>query len=176
MRLWPIIAALTLGCTPLPQCPDCPRAPTQATRTVCVDEAFAGDLPAVRAAVARWDAALCGVVRVTSRVVDPVTEPCALTVLRVDPAWQWVTARPANAPGWADPERGLAWIVTPINEAAASHVIGLMLQPIAEHEVGHLLGATHDTMGTHPSRCISHGAAVEAAFSAGRGSAGRTER
>lgn len=169
MRAALALAVLALGCTPLPACPDCPRAPTQATRVVCVDEAFGPDLPAVRAAVARWDAALCGVVRVSSRVVDPVTEPCQMTVLRVDPAWQWVTARPANAPGWADPERGLAWIVTPCD-----------VQAVAEHEIGHLLGASHATLTEHTQACVSHGAAVQAAYQtgtqAGQDSAGKVDR
>lgn len=165
-RLLPLL--LLLGCTPLSQCPDCPRAATRTERTVCIDEAFGPDLPAVRAAVARWDAALCGVVRLSSRVVDPITEPCSLTVLRVDPSWQWVTARPPGAMGWADPSRGLAWVVTPGNvEASAHHGIGQLLQSVSEHEVGHLLGATHDTMTPHPQQCISHGAAVQAAYQQG---------
>lgn len=163
MRALLLALCITLSCTPLPQCPDCPRTTERAQRTVCIDEAFGDDVPTIRAAVARWDAALCGVVRVQSRVVDPITEPCALTVLRVDPAWQWVQSRPANSPAWADPERGLAWIVTPTAQ----------LQPIAEHEIGHLLGASHATLTEHTARCVSHGAAVETAYSAGRDSAGR---
>ena len=159
MKRFALALCLTLSCTPLDQCPTCPRAPERATRTVCIDEAFAGDTAAVRQAVARWDAALCGVVHVTSRVVDPITEPCALTVLRVDPSWQWVQARPPNAAGWADPERGLAWIVTPSEQ----------LQATAEHEIGHLLGASHATLTEHAQACVSHGAAVQAAYQAGKG-------
>lgn len=158
-----LLALLFLGCTPLPACPDCPRAPSKAERTVCIDEAFGTDTQAVRHAVARWDAALCGVVRVTSRVVDPLTEPCALTVLRVDPSWQWVQSRPPLVPAWSDPSRGLAWIVTPTTQ----------LQAIAEHEIGHLLGADHATLTRHPQQCVSHGSAVQSAYQAGRDSAGR---
>jgi hypothetical protein len=136
---------------------------------VCIDEAFGGDVASVRAAVARWDAALCGVVRVKARTVDPVTEPCPLVVLRVDPGWQWVQARPAGSLGWADPDRGIAWVITPGDvETAAHHGIGQLLQSVSEHEIGHLLGATHDTMTPHPQQCISHGAAVQAAFQAGK--------
>lgn len=149
---------LLASCTPLDQCPDCPRAPERASRVICVDEAFGSDVPTIRAAVARWDAALCGVVRVQSRVVDPLTEPCALTVLRVDPSWQWVQLRPPLVPAWSDPSRGLAWIVTPTTQ----------LQAIAEHEIGHLLGADHATLTRHPQQCVSHGSAVQAAYQAGQ--------
>ena len=158
MRTALLALSLTLSCTPLDACPTCPRAPERAQRVVCIDEAF-GDTAPVARAVARWDAALCGVVRVSSRVVDPITEPCALTVLRVDPGWQWVQARPPNAAGWADPERGLAWIVTPSEQ----------LQATAEHEIGHLLGASHATLTEHAQACVSHGAAVQAAYQAGKG-------
>jgi hypothetical protein len=154
-----LLLCLTLaGCAPLAQCPDCPRAPSKAERTVCIDEAFGADTTAVRAAVARWDAALCGVVRVTSRVVDPLTEPCSLTVLRVDPSWQWVQSRPPLVPAWSDPSRGLAWIVTPTTQ----------LQAIAEHEIGHLLGADHATLTRYPQQCVSHGSAVQAAYHTGK--------
>jgi hypothetical protein len=72
--------------------------------------------------------------------------------------------RPANAPGWADPERGLAWIVTPTAD----------LQAVAEHEIGHPLGADHDTLTRYPQQCVSHGSAVQSAYHAGRDSADRT--
>ena len=150
------LALCLIGCTSLSECPSCPRAPEKASRVVCVDEAFGADTAAVQRAVQRWDAALCGVVRLSSRVVDPITEPCALTVLRVDPAWQWVTARPANSPGWCDPDRGLAWIVTPSD-----------VQAVAEHEIGHLLGASHETLTRTVQPCVSHGAAVQAAYQQG---------
>ena len=155
MRLALLPLCLTLACAPLDQCPTCPRAPERAQRVVCIDEAF-GDTAPVARAVARWDAALCGVVRVQSRVVDPITEPCALTVLRVDPGWQWVQSRPPNAAGWADPERGLAWIVTPgpVEETAV-------------HEIGHLLGADHSTLTRYPQACVSRGSAVQAAYEQG---------
>jgi hypothetical protein len=155
--VYALAVAFATGCSPLSECPTCPRAPERAQRTVCIDEAFGGDVAAVRAAVARWDAALCGVVRVRSRIVDPISEPCALTVMRVDPAWQWVTYRPANSPGWADPERGLAWIVTPTAD----------LESIAAHEIGHLLGASHDTLTRHPQACVGSGSAVQAAYQTG---------
>ena len=103
-------------------------APTQAERVICIDEAFGGDTQAVRHAVARWDAALCGVVHVTSRVVDPLTEPCSLTVLRVDPSWQWVQSRPRDALAWTDTDRGIAWVLTPAHD----------LESVAAHEIGHL--------------------------------------
>jgi hypothetical protein len=159
-----ILALALLGCTPLPQCPDCPKAPTQATREVCIDEAFADDVTTIRAAVARWDAALCGVVRVTSRVVDPLTEPCSLTVLRVDPSWQWVQSRPRDALAWTDTDRGIAWVLTPARD----------IESIAAHEIGHLLGADHATLTRYPTHCVSHGSAVQAGYSAGRDSADRT--
>jgi len=157
---------LTLSCTPLDACPTCPRAPERATRTVCIDEAFGDDTQAVRHAVERWDAALCGVVRVTSRVVDPIAEPCSLTVLRVDPSWQWVQSRPPLVPAWSDPSRGLAWIVTPTTQ----------LQAIAEHEIGHLLGADHATLTRYPQQCVSRGSAVQGAFKAGQDSAGKDSK
>ena len=158
MRLWPIIAALTLGCTPLDACPTCPRAPERAQRVVCIDEAFGADTAAVRRAVERWDRALCGVVHVTSRVVDPLTEPCTLTILRLDPGWQWVQLRPPLVPAWSDPSRGLAWIVTPCHD----------LESVAAHEIGHLLGASHDTLTRHPQACVSRGAAVQVSYEQGR--------
>lgn len=155
--------ALTLSCTPLDQCPTCPRAPERASRVVCIDEAF-GDTAPIARAVARWDAALCGVVHVTSRVVDPLTEPCTLTVLRVDPSWQWVQSRPRDALAWTDTDRGISWVLTPAHD----------LESIAAHEIGHLLGADHSTLTRHPQACVSHGSAVQSAYHAGRGSADRT--
>jgi hypothetical protein len=160
-----LLLCLTLaGCTPLPACPDCPRAPTQAERVICVDEAFGADTAAVRHAVERWDAALCGVVHVTSRVVDPLTEPCSLTVLRVDPSWQWVQSRPRDALAWTDTDRGIAWVLTPARD----------IESIAAHEIGHLLGADHATLTRYPQQCVSHGSAVQSAYHAGRDSAERT--
>ena len=156
MRRVLLSLALTLSCTPLPQCPDCPRAPERATRTVCIDSAF-GDTAPIQRAVARWDAALCGTVHVTSRVVDPLTEPCSLTVLRLDPAWQWVQLRPPLVPAWSDPSRGLAWIVTPCHD----------IESVAAHEIGHLLGADHSTLTRHPTACVGHGSAVQAAYEQG---------
>lgn len=180
MRLTHVALALLVllapSCVPAsPVCPDCSRTKTRAHQEVCIDEAFAVDLPSVKRAISRWDEVLCGVVKVTSRVVDPITEPCELTVLRVDPTWQWVQSRPAGALGWADPSRGVAWVVTPGDnvEAAAHFGVGKLLQSVSEHEVGHLLGATHATMSPHPQGCISHGAAVEAAYESGKKSVGR---
>jgi len=60
-------------------------------------------------------------------------------------------------PAWSDPSRGLAWIVTPTTQ----------LQAIAEHEIGHLLGASHDTLTRHPQACVGHGSAVQAAYEQG---------
>ncbi len=128
-------------------------------RTVCVDEAFGADTATIQRAVQRWDAALCGTVHVTARVVDPLTEPCALTILRLDPEWQWVQLRPPLVPAWSDPSRGLAWIVTPCHD----------IESVAAHEIGHLLGADHSTLTRHPQACVSHGSAVQAAYQAGKG-------
>ncbi len=157
MRLAIIALALTLSCAPLAQCPTCPQAPERAQRVICVDEAFGADVPTIRAAVARWDAALCGVVHVTSRVVDPITEPCALTVLRVDPSWQWVQSRPRDALAWTDTDRGIAWVLTPARD----------IESIAAHEIGHLLGADHATLTRYPTHCVSHGSAVQTAYQQG---------
>jgi len=154
-RLLPII--LAIGCTPLDACPTCPRAPERAVRTVCVGEAFGADTATIQRAVQRCDAALCGTVRITSRVVDPLTEPCTLTILRLDPEWQWVQLRPPLVPAWSDPSRGLAWIVTPCHD----------IESVAAHEIGHLLGADHSTLTRHPQACVSHGSAVQAAYQAG---------
>lgn len=153
-RLLPII--LAIGCTPLDACPTCPRAPEREQRVVCIDSAF-GDTAPIQRAVERWDAALCGTVRITSRVVDPLTEPCTLTILRLDPSWQWVQLRPPLVPAWSDPSRGLAWIVTPCHD----------IESVAAHEIGHLLGADHSTLTRHPTACVSHGSAVQAAYQAG---------
>jgi Zn-dependent protease with chaperone function len=80
-------------------------------------------------------------------------------------------SRPANSPAWADPESGLAWVLTPARD----------LESIAAHEIGHLLGADHATLTRYPQQCVSHGSAVQAAYTtgtqdAGLDSAGRTDR
>ena len=136
---------------------------------VCIDEAF-GDTAPVARAVARWDAALCGVVRLKSETFDGYDLPgpqCSAVIYATESWYPWVQSVIASdKPGeWtlgiAKPEERAAWII--VDRALVKGGI----EDAAAHEIGHLLGADHATLTRYPQGCVSRGSAVQAAYEQG---------
>lgn len=105
---------------------------------VCFDTALPAD--PVKIAVREWGSMLCarrrfGLIPIDGGVEIPAQ--CRYMILYADPAWPWVQT---DAAGFADIDRGIAWIVV-------DRVPDSMLRACAAHELGHLLGARTDGSG-----------------------------
>lgn len=138
-------ALLPLACTllccapadPHAYCATQPQCIEREPEYVCLDSALPAE--AVQA-VRMWAGVLCDVQRFAILPIDggvPIPAQCRYTVLAVLSSYPWVQQRPEHSVAFADPARGLAWIVVDVVPP------GLLRAAVA-HELGALLGATDD--------------------------------
>ncbi len=104
---------------------------------VCVDTQIP---PAAYQGIRDWAAVLCDRVRFAILPFDgatPAPAQCRYTVLAALSTYPWVQT---DAAGFAEPDRGVAWIVL-------DRVPPEMLRAVMAHELGHLLGIAADGDG-----------------------------
>ncbi len=130
---------LCLCCTSADPTPCAPAVECSATAIeyVCLDTA----LPvSARQGIRDWQTVLCDKHRFQMYLVDgaaPIPDLCRYTILAALSTYPWVQT---DAAGFADIDRGIAWIVT-------DRIPDGMWAAVTRHEFGHLLGIRADGTG-----------------------------